>query len=56
MPITDEQIIAEVYRAFETKIEKLKNEFIVVSNNFTPQHDKVKKINEFIGHLVKPKP
>jgi hypothetical protein len=51
--LTDEEIINSVYLKFETKIERRGSEFILVSNDFTPDHGKVKEINKYIEYLRK---
>lgn len=53
MALTDEEIIKEVYDKWGEKIERLGNEFIIVSDDLTPKHDKVRYINQFIVHLIK---
>ena len=44
----DEEIIEEVYQKFGEVIERRGSEFIIVSNNLTPDHTKVRYINQFI--------
>ena len=45
---TDEEIIEEVYQKFGEVIERRGNEFILVTNNLTPDHTKVRYINQYI--------
>jgi hypothetical protein len=51
LELTDNDIIQAVKVRFDKKIEKMGNEFILVDNDFNPQHSLVKGINEYIEYI-----
>ncbi len=51
--LTDEDIITAVKQRFDKKIERLNDEFILVDNDLTPQHQLVREINLYIQYIRK---